>query len=83
MSQNTIPINIAQLQDFLAGYTSFDPPPALPPTLMDIAGFPHWENVYSNILAFFLDGSREHGFGNLMVRAMLEAYFQKAGKAEE
>lgn len=78
-----MPFRIEQIKAFLADYTCFEGAPPPPPTLMDIAGFPHWENVYSNILAFFLDGSREHGFGNLMVRAMLEAYFQKAGKAEE
>ena len=41
---------------------------------MEIAGFPYWENVCSNILAFFLDTEQAHGFGPLFVRSILEAY---------
>ena len=52
--------------------------PALAPpefrALMEIARFPHWENVFSNILAFFLDTDRPHGFGPLFVRSVLAAY---------
>ena len=48
--------------------------PAEPPTLMEIAGFPHWENVCSNILAFFLDPGQAHDFGLFFVRSILEAY---------
>ena len=33
-----------------------------PPTLMEIAGIPHWENVYSNILAFLLDTQKARPF---------------------
>ena len=40
---------------------------------MEIAGYPHFENVCSNILAFYLQPSNEHGFGTLFldVLAML------------
>ena len=31
-----------------------------PRTLMEIANFPHWENVYSNILAFQFDTKKVH-----------------------
>jgi hypothetical protein len=40
-------------------------------TFMQIAGYPHYENVCSNILAFFLDPENEHGFGNLLLVAFL------------
>ena len=46
---------------------------------MQIAGFPHWENVYSNILAFFLDTSESHGFGSLFIRSLMAAYRGKCG----
>ena len=45
-----------------------------PPTLMEIADFPHWENVYSNILAFLLDSKQVHGFGRLFIRSIMAIY---------
>ena len=44
------------------------------PTLMEIAGFPRWENVYSNILAFLLDSEQVHGFGQLFIRSIMAIY---------
>jgi PD-(D/E)XK nuclease superfamily len=34
---------------------------------MEIAGYPHFENVCSNILEFYLQPSNEHGFGTLFL----------------
>ncbi len=45
-----------------------------PPTLMEIAGFPHRESVYSNILAFLLDSYQIHGFGHLFIRSIMAIY---------
>ena len=45
-----------------------------PPTLMEIAGVPHWENVYSNILAFLLDSAQVHGFKQLFIRSIMAVY---------
>lgn len=39
---------------------------------MEISGFPHYENVCSNILAFFFDPAEEHGFGDLLLRAFFK-----------
>ena len=33
-----------------------------PPTFMEIAGYPHYENVCSNILAFFFDTEEQHEY---------------------
>jgi hypothetical protein len=41
-------------------------------TFMEIAGYPHYENVCSNILKFFLEPAEEHGFGNLLLKAFLK-----------
>jgi hypothetical protein len=46
---------------------------APPPTFMEIAGSPHYENVCSNILAFYFDPTQPHGFGDLMVKSLLES----------
>lgn len=41
-------------------------------TFMEIAGYPHYENVCSNILAFFLNPQNEHKLTNLVLRSLLE-----------
>ncbi len=41
------------------------------PTFMDVAGYPHYENVCSNILAFYLNPTEAHGLGNLVLRSLL------------
>jgi hypothetical protein len=42
-------------------------------TFMQISGYPHYENVCSNILEFFFDPENEHGLGNLFINALLAA----------
>jgi hypothetical protein len=44
-----------------------------PRTFMEIAGYPHYENVCSNILAFFMDPEGPHGFGTLVLDALVSA----------
>ena len=41
-------------------------------TLFDIAGFPHYENVSSNIYAYFLDPNQNHGLGTLFLDSLQE-----------
>lgn len=41
-------------------------------TFMEISGYPHYENVCSNILAFYLNPEEEHKFGNLVINALLK-----------
>lgn len=45
-------------------------------TIYDIAGFPRWENVNSNTLAFYLDENEEHGFGRLFFNSLLRLLIQ-------
>ena len=40
---------------------------------MELSGYPHYENVCSNILAFYLDPASPHGLGSLCLDALLEA----------
>ena len=63
-----------EIQDLLDSYIIRETAPTESPTLLQIAGFPHWENVYSNILGFFLDTNQAHGFGSLFIRSILAAY---------
>jgi hypothetical protein len=43
-----------------------------PLTFMEIAGYPHYENVCSNILAYFLDPEQQHGLGTLVLDALMD-----------
>lgn len=40
-------------------------------SIFDIAGYPHYENVASNILAFFINPNNEHGLSQLMLSSLL------------
>ena len=44
-----------------------------PKTFMEIAGYPHYENVCSNFLAFFFDPEGSHGLGSLFLDALLDS----------
>lgn len=46
------------------------PRPERRPTFMEISGYPHYENVCSNILVFFFDPSEPHGLGTLFLDAL-------------
>lgn len=41
-------------------------------TFMEISGYPHYENVCSNILRFYLDSQGEHGLKDLLLKAFLK-----------
>ena len=55
-------------------YTVHDMGANEPTTMMEIAKFPHWENVFSNILEFLLDTEQVHGFGPLFIRSIMAIY---------
>jgi hypothetical protein len=44
-----------------------------PQTFMEIADYPHYENVCSSFLAFFLDPEGPHGLGSLFLDALIES----------
>lgn len=47
------------------------PKPKRSRTFMEISGYPHYENVCSNVLAFYLRPGEEHGLRDLLTRALL------------
>lgn len=49
-------------------------------TFFDVAGYPHYENVISNILAFFFNTSEEHGLKDLWLKSLLDCYNFNAKK---
>jgi hypothetical protein len=44
-----------------------------PQTFMEIAGYPHYEHVRSNFLAFFFDRKGPLGLGNLWLEALMSS----------
>ena len=42
------------------------------PTFMEITGYPHYEDVCSNLLAFFFDPRKPHGLGTLCLDALAQ-----------
>jgi len=42
-------------------------------TIFDICGFPHYENVVSNVLAFFLNDQNQHDLKELVLKSLLES----------
>lgn len=43
-------------------------------TIFDVAGYPHYENVISNILSFFFNANEEHKFNDLWLKSLMECY---------
>ena len=41
-------------------------------TFMEITGYPHYENVCSNILAFYFDTKEEHGLSNIVLNSLIK-----------
>lgn len=46
-------------------------------TFMEIAGFPHYENVCSNILAFYLNPREEHKLKDIVLKSLLDIVKEK------
>lgn len=42
------------------------------PTFFGIAGFPKWENVMSNVLAWLMNPNSEHELGTLFLATLIE-----------
>lgn len=58
------------LQKFTKMLEAFPKPDTesdIPQTFLEIAGYPHLENVASNILEFFFDTQAEHQFETLFL----------------
>jgi hypothetical protein len=62
-----VTLSIDQISDLFVGLKKLPKAVNREPTFMEIAGHPHFENVCSNILSFYLQPSNEHGFGTLFL----------------
>ena len=48
----------------------------------EVAGYPHYENVASSILAFYFDTNEEHGLKDLWLKSLMECYQTKSTNNE-
>jgi hypothetical protein len=62
-----VTLAIEQITDLFTGLGKLPKVVNREPTFMEIAGYPHFENVCSNILAFYLQPNNNHGFGTLFL----------------
>lgn len=46
-------------------------------TFMEVSGYPHYENVCSNILGFYLDPGQQHGLKDLFISAIFQIVNKK------
>jgi len=59
--------------DFLGLIQDFESLPHISKSenIFNITGYPHYENVSSNILSFYLNPNNEHGLGNLFFSSLM------------
>lgn len=63
--------DLADLEELLTNLKMLPNEEKIDEDLFSICGFPHYERVASNVLAFFLDNKREHGLGDLFIQSLL------------
>ena len=61
-----------RFDNLLDEFRKLPPRPERLQTFMQIGGYPHYENVCSNILAFFFDPEKPHGLGTLFLEALAQ-----------
>lgn len=74
--------NIVELEKFLREHI-IPEIKANPKTFLGIAKQPHYENVLSNIYAFYFNPSEEHGLDDLFVKSFVEVINLKRRKFEK
>lgn len=50
--------------------------------IFEISRFPHYERVFNNVLAFFLDSSENHNLKNIVYKSFLELLKSKSAKID-
>jgi hypothetical protein len=54
-----------------------------PKTFLEISKQPHYENVISNIYAFYFDPHEEHGLGHLFIQSFIECIHEQLDKEKQ
>lgn len=64
---------LANFQQLISKSRYILPIPQSLPTLLEISGYPHFENVISNILQFFFDSNEDHELSSIFIKSLLSA----------
>lgn len=70
-------MDINKLQELLYEFGRIPKKDIIPPTYLEIAGQPHYENVCSNILKFYFDTNEQHKLKDLLLKALLSCLDDK------
>jgi hypothetical protein len=62
---------ILELEKLLGEFEKIEKPNISNPTFLEIAGYPHYENVCSNILSFYFDSRGLHQLDDLLIQSIL------------
>ena len=66
-------MSFEQIKTFLMAVGQLPRQRDIQPTIFEITGYPHLENVSSNLLAFYLQPNNPHGLGNSFLQALCRA----------
>lgn len=65
-------MDLQKFTKILEAFPRTDTQSEISQTFLEIAGYPHLENIASNILEFFFDTQEEHQFESLFLESLLE-----------
>lgn len=74
MTATEIKDSLERIEDLI---NQLPPPVYSRKNIIEIAGYPSWENVNSNFLAFYFDEKEQHNFGRTIFLAFLNLLNQK------
>ncbi|MDZ7691831.1 MAG: PD-(D/E)XK nuclease family protein [Balneolaceae bacterium] len=66
-------IAIEPFKKLISEYKKLDPIPERESTIFEISGYPHFEEVISNVMAFFFRTDEKHSFSSVFVESLLAA----------
>ncbi|MGL4347252.1 MAG: PD-(D/E)XK nuclease family protein [Chitinophagaceae bacterium] len=70
-------MDINKLQGLLNKFSRIPKKDIIPPTYLEIAGQPHYENVCSNILQFYFNTNEQHKLKDLLLKSLLSCLDDK------
>jgi len=65
--------DIKKMEEILSEFKRITPFIEEAPTIFEISGYPHFENVISNVLKYFLESKNGHNLSNAFLTALLSA----------
>jgi hypothetical protein len=67
-------MDINKFKNLIDDFNKLPKSEKISPTYLEISGQPHFENVCSNILAFYFNTNESHGFKDLVLKSFIECF---------